>query len=198
MRKTFTLATALYRIKEHPNPKYFLEQYSITPWIAAEILLKAQPDIENKVVYDLGCGTGRFAIGAALLGARKVWGIDVDRDALRVARANTQLIESLTGRPVTHIIRWELADVRRLERKCDTVVQFPPFGTDLVFFTKAVQMAKAVYSVHKSTPQIRPKLQQICADMGVRITHMKEFKYYLPWWGMGKTGYGVLFVIAKR
>ena len=39
------------------------------------------------VVYDLGCGDGRFVIGAARLGARAV-GVDIDPDRVREATDN--------------------------------------------------------------------------------------------------------------
>ena len=39
-------------------------------------------DIEGKTVCDLGCGTGVLAIGAALLGADRVKGVDSDPKAV--------------------------------------------------------------------------------------------------------------------
>ena len=42
-------------------------------------------------VLDVGCGTGILGIGAALLGARRVVGIDVDEPALLLARENARL-----------------------------------------------------------------------------------------------------------
>jgi ribosomal protein L11 methyltransferase len=40
-------------------------------------------------VLDYGCGSGILAIAAAKLGARRVWGTDVDPQALATARANS-------------------------------------------------------------------------------------------------------------
>ncbi len=42
-------------------------------------------------VLDIGTGSGILAISSALLGARKVLGIDIDEDAVRVANENIQL-----------------------------------------------------------------------------------------------------------
>ena len=48
----------------------------------------ANSDIIGKSVLDLGCGTGRLALGAAFLGADSVVGVDVDRLAIKTAREN--------------------------------------------------------------------------------------------------------------
>ena len=62
----------LSTIKPHSNPKANLEQYTITESTAATMLYLAAYtycDIIGKRVLDLGCGTGRLALGAAFLGA---------------------------------------------------------------------------------------------------------------------------------
>ena len=60
--------------------------------IASDVLFiaYAEGDIADKVVADLGCGTGILAIGAGKLGARRVIGIDVDGNALSQAEANAK------------------------------------------------------------------------------------------------------------
>jgi len=66
------LEKALQQIEPHPAPKAYLEQYTIPTDVAAELLFIAayiNDDIIDKVVADLGCGTGRLAVGAVLLGA---------------------------------------------------------------------------------------------------------------------------------
>ena len=66
-----------------PNPD--LEQYATPVDIAAEIVNKANSrgHLSGKVA-DLGCGTGRLAIGAAILGA-DVTGFEIDAKALDIA-----------------------------------------------------------------------------------------------------------------
>ncbi len=72
----------LFNSPDFYQPKPELEQYSTPVDIVAEMikLANAQGDLSGKVV-DLGCGTGRLAIGAALLGT-EVTGYEIDNDAL--------------------------------------------------------------------------------------------------------------------
>ncbi len=49
-----------------------LEQYKTSAHLAAQMLLLIQNefnDIEDKVIADLGCGTGILGIGAVVLGS---------------------------------------------------------------------------------------------------------------------------------
>ncbi|MFX1483335.1 MAG: 50S ribosomal protein L11 methyltransferase, partial [Promethearchaeota archaeon] len=70
-----------------------LEQYPTPAPIVASILYAAQMeynDITDKTVCDLGCGDGIFALGAALLGAAYVIGIDVQSKALKASQMNSR------------------------------------------------------------------------------------------------------------
>lgn len=49
-----------------------------------------QADVKDKVVIDYGCGSGILAIGAALLGAKKVIGVDTDPQALKATQENAK------------------------------------------------------------------------------------------------------------
>lgn len=49
-----------------------------------------QADIKDKFVIDYGCGSGILAIAAALLGAKKVIGVDTDPQALEATQANAE------------------------------------------------------------------------------------------------------------
>lgn len=192
------LALILSLLSENPNPKYRLEQYSVTSGIAATVLNLAKKDIRGKVIYDLGCGSGRFAIGAALLGAKKVVGVDIDENVLRVAQANAKLVEEKTGLKIANKCEWVAKDVRKLKAEADTVVQFPPFANDYIFFKKALQIAKSVYSIHKFTERTRKKLASACKKFGARIELEKRFKYKLPWKEGRKIGYEVFLLVAKK
>ena len=76
----------LFNSPDFYQPKPELEQYSTPVDIVSEIikLASAQGHLSGNVA-DLGCGTGRLAIGAALLGA-KVTGYEIDDNALELAK----------------------------------------------------------------------------------------------------------------
>ncbi len=192
------LALILSLLRENPSQKYKFEQYSITPDIAATTLIVASKDIRGKVVYDLGCGAGRFAIGAALLGAKKVFGVDIDKDVLEIARANVRLIEEKTGLKISERCEWLAKNVKELKAEADTVLQFPPFANDLLFFKKALQIAKNVYSIHKKTEKTRKSLAEICKKFGAKIKLEKSFKYKIPWEEGRKVGHEVFLIVAKK
>lgn len=60
-----------------------------TTRLCLELLEKA--NVKNKVVYDVGTGSGILAIVAARLGAKRVIGVDTDSLAVDVARDNINL-----------------------------------------------------------------------------------------------------------
>jgi putative methylase len=88
------LERLLSEIQGHPEPNAYLEQYVTPSNVAAELLYLAayvNDDIIDKTVIDLGCGTGRLSIGAALLGAKEVVGVDLDRASVRVRKRTLKL-----------------------------------------------------------------------------------------------------------
>jgi putative methylase len=141
----------LQQVSHHPKPEVALEQYTIPADMAAEILFQAcytYGDIENKQVADLGSGTGRLALGAAMLGAEYVVGVDLDLLSLNLA--------STTARDQGLQVDWVLTDIRTLRGPVDTVLMNPPFGTkqphaDMHFLQVALQLGEIVYSIHKSS-----------------------------------------------
>ncbi|NHJ13966.1 MAG: methyltransferase domain-containing protein [Candidatus Thorarchaeota archaeon] len=169
---------SIERIKEFDVA---LEQYPTPANIAASILFAAHienGDIQNKTVCDLGCGDGIFALGAALLGAEKTIGIDVQSKALKVSRKNTIML----GTDGT--TDWVLADVASFEVRdvVDTVVSNPPFGTkkrgaDLRFLSKAVSIAKVIYSLHLAGDKNRIFLEGAIKALGGVVTQIETFEF---------------------
>ena len=85
----------LDNLKPHPNPKSNLEQYTMEGKLASEILFFAKEDILNNFVIDLGCGTGKLSIGAKLIGASSVIGIDIDEETLNTAQYNLKNLKNI-------------------------------------------------------------------------------------------------------
>jgi putative methylase len=147
------LELLLSSTKAHPTPSAGLEQYTVSVETAAQMLYIAAytfGDIVDKTVLDLGCGTGRLALGAAFLGAREVVGVDIDRTALKVASENS------VNTGLKNKVQWVAADIGTVIGQFDTVLENPPFGVqkrgaDRKFLEKALKSGKAVYSLHKGT-----------------------------------------------
>ncbi len=156
MKNKKELALLLSELKTFEKPKLHLEQYQTDSEIASQILWTAflNKDIKNKVIADLGSGTGIFGLGALLLGAKKVYFIEIDKEALKLAKQNKKYLEEKLNKKfnVTFINK----DIKHFSKKVDTVIQNPPFGVkkahkDKYFLLKSMSIAKTIYSVHKTT-----------------------------------------------
>ncbi|MEM5879495.1 MAG: METTL5 family protein [Candidatus Aenigmatarchaeota archaeon] len=181
------LELLLSQLKPLEKPKIKLEQYTIPADLAAEILNLAflSNDIRGKRVVDFGCGSGRLAIGAALLGAREVVGIDIDEDAIKQAKENLKTAENLTGRKLK--VKFVCCDVEKWKGNCDTVLQNPPFGikgiySDKIFLEKALTSAKRIYSLHRNgRKETRDFIIKFVSERGGKIENIIKFKFFLPY-----------------
>ena len=182
MVRKLDLERALSEIEAHPMPKAYLEQYTTPSEVAAETLYLATyvySDIVGKRVVDLGCGTGRLAIGAALLGAKEVFGVDLDRVAVRMAQKNA---ERMGVKENTH---WIVAEIDVVKGTFDTILQNPPFGVqqrraDRSFIKKALELGSIVYSFHKSGESNREFIKRFIEGYGGRITNLFPMKMEIP------------------
>jgi len=176
------LEKAISEIETHPMPKAYLEQYTIPSRVAAEILFIATyvyNDVIDKTVVDLGCGTGRLAIGAALLGARETFGIDVDKVAVNMARKNA---ETIGVKEKTH---WIVADIDVMQGIFDTVLQNPPFGVqrrkaDRKFIKKSLELGRRIYSLHKGGESNREFIKRFIEKHGGKVTGVFPMKMDIP------------------
>lgn len=151
MVRKLTLKKLLSQLAPHPSPKPSLEQYTIPADLAAEILYLAAYTynaIIGKTILDLGCGTGRLAIGAAFLGAKQAVGVDIDATAIRTAQRNAEKAK------MQEKTQWIASDIRVIRGKFDTILQNPPFGVqkrkaDTRFLESALKLGNIVFSLHK-------------------------------------------------
>ena len=135
----------LFNSPDFDQPKPELEQYSTPVDIVAEIikLANAQGHLSGTVV-DLGCGTGRLAIGAALLGT-KVTAYEIDNRALELAKKYAEENDL--------DIVWKNLAIENINKKYDTVIMNPPFGSqrpgaDRAFLKKALEIGTNIWSIH--------------------------------------------------
>ncbi len=204
MKKKY-LEMILDSIKPHPNPKSSLEQYTTEGKLASELLLYAQKDILNNVVFDLGCGTGRLSIGTKLLGAKKVFGFDIDSESILCGIKNLKI---LYNNPILdkldinkddlvnniHFITKDIKDINfnyieslmkeyNLENYKRVVIQNPPFGSqkrnaDRIFLKKSLEIGDVIYTIHNS--KTRDFVIKYIEDNGGQITHIFKGIFRIP------------------
>lgn len=154
MKSKKELAVSLSKLKSFENPDAELEQYQTDSEIAAFALwnINMRNSLKNKIVADLGCGTGIFGLGVALLGAKKVYLIDLDKNAVNTTKENRKILEVNIGEKLNvEILNMNVMD---FNKKVDIVVQNPPFGvqkshSDKVFLMKSMEISNLIYSFHK-------------------------------------------------
>ncbi|HET6580298.1 MAG TPA: METTL5 family protein [Methanoregula sp.] len=149
--KLKNLEMALQRLSGYSCPRAALEQYQTPAPLAARLLFHAlmKGDIRGKKICDLGSGTGVLAIGASLLGADQVLGVDIDKNAIQVAKENAALLDA--------DVEFIVADIRHATLPAllgcsDTVIMNPPFGAqkahaDRPFIDLALRLAPVTYSI---------------------------------------------------
>jgi len=164
------------RIREDPDLS--LEQYPVSPEVGAELLFMASfehRDITGRKVLDLGSGTGRLAIGAGLLGAKEIVGVDIDPTSISLARDNASKLKVN--------VDWIVGDVAMVQGKFDTVVMNPPYGTrkehaDIEFLEQSFRYAETVYSIHKSST--RTFLRGFIDRHGRNVDAIRNVEMLLP------------------
>lgn len=138
-RKLASLVDSLPGFKK---PKLRLEQYTTPGDIAATMAwtMYMRGELNEGWVMDLGCGTGRLAYAASLLGA-KVLCVDIDPAPLAIpASLGIDVAQCDAAMPCA--------------KRGVKVVMNPPFGIwtkhgDSLFVRGAAGVADVIYSIHK-------------------------------------------------
>ena len=145
LRSKKDLEIILQKLKKPENYKGYLEQYPTDAALAAEVLFIAYLDgnLDGKTIGDFGAGNGVFSLGSAMLGASKVFAVEVDADQCELIRENTKGFN-------VEIIN---SNIEEFHTRVDTVIMNPPFGSvvehsDRVFLEKAVELSGFIYSLH--------------------------------------------------
>ncbi len=177
--KRIRLEIALQKRRPFPKPDASLEQYLTPAPLAAALLYwaLAEGDVQGQGVLDLGCGTGIFTVGAALLGASESVGIDIDSAALKAAREFAR--EAGAG------VDFVRADAKALPLKTrfDTLIMNPPFGSqnlhaDRPFVEAAVKHARVIYSIHLASTE--PFVRKLYGRLGAAVLGSKTYKFEIP------------------
>ena len=185
MRKK-QLAILLSKLNSYKDPKIKYEQYPTPGQVAAHLLYRAANDqnIRNKDVLDMGSGTGRLTIGAAIAGAKKVIGIEIDKNAIKIAKQNLKEIDS----KYTNKIKFKQENIKKTTLpKVDTVVQNPPFGAqnsnknaDKEFLKKSFKACEDIYSIHIAKEGVRNFMESFTNDHGWGVDYREEVDFNIP------------------
>jgi putative methylase len=171
------------RLQQTPRPTKpipYLEQYMTPAPIVADVIFTAYQwgDIHDKIVVDLGCGTGIFAIGAYLMGAQKVQGYDIDPNVISIAKEYTTKNK--------YPIEFYTQEIDSIQTSCDTVLMNPPFGAqkanlkaDRKFIEKGFQIASVLYSFHLK--KTIPFLEKMITALKGEITLKKDYEFPIKW-----------------
>ena len=190
-----TLARRLESVADFESPTPELEQYLTPPELAAHLchLAGLQGDLTDETVVDLGTGTGMLAIGAALWTPARVVGVDVDSDALELARMNenrvrvTDSAEGRGGDTAMTPIDWVRGDVTAFPLRFEsaTVLSNPPFGAqhgnrhaDRAFLEAIRPIADVSYTIHNEGS--KSFLESFTRDEGATITHAFRAAFPIP------------------
>lgn len=171
------LEIKLDKLETLKTPKLGLEQYPVSAEAASELLYMASfehNDLEGRII-DLGTGTGRIAIGAALMGASDIVGLDVDGPSIYIAVRNARESNVNVG--------WVIGDLNSVVGGFQTVLMNPPYGTrsphmDARFLTRAFELAPVTYSIHKSST--RNFLTELAKKNGRRVDVVRSLEMRIP------------------
>ncbi len=178
IRRRSELVRVLESLRGFSTPDPRLEQIETPAEAGAELLAEAlaRDDLDGRTVVDLGCGTGRLAIGGMLLGAASAVGVETDLSALDVARQN--------ARDVGAEVTWVRSDVRLYRTPADVVLMNPPFGAqhahaDRPFWTAAFELARRrIYAF--SLADSRTFIARLVVERGARIEATRPIPWELP------------------
>lgn len=177
-----SLAVLLSKLKIFEKPEVNLEQYTTEAELASGILwdIYLKKDIQDKVIADLGCGTGILGLGALILGAKKAYLVDVDKSALSIARKNKEFLERELDLELS--AEFISKNIEDFNKKVDVVLQNPPFGVkrihaDKAFLLKAMGIADSVYSLHKI--ESAEFIEKLAMDNGFVIKKVDRISFPL-------------------
>jgi len=179
IRSKKDLELVLSRLKNFDNPSWELEQYATPADIAADWIWQAalKGDLAGKVILDAACGPGILGIAALLMGAKKVFFLDRDPEAIKLCQENYNLIKEEYEISESEFMT---SHISIFDQEVDVVLQNPPFGTkekhaDKQFLEKAFSVGNVVWSMHKSTTVTF--VEAISKDYNFTITDRFDYEF---------------------
>lgn len=179
IRSKKDLEVELSKLKSFAVRNVQLEQYPLPGNIAADWVwqMALRGEIANKIILDAGCGPGILGLGLLLMGAKKIYFLDKDIEAIKICQENYQ---KLANEYEVGQAEFLVQDIRLFDEPVDLIVQNPPFGTklehaDRIFLEKAFMITNLIYSMHKySTKEF---IEAIAHANNFQITHFYRYEF---------------------
>ena len=182
-RKDLEILLQYLETKQNLILKY--KQYPTSSRVAANLLWIAgieNDDLYQKNVVDLGCGSGILSLGAAYLGARNVFGIDIDFNSVSIAKANSKETD------FEYICNWLCGDIRSFHMKnVHTTIMNPPFGMrkesisrDRDFLLSALELSRVIYSINPSNERTREFFKKFCKEHSAEVVDIISMDFEIP------------------
>ena len=168
--------------KPFPNPKFFLEQYCTNINILRHYF-DFFPEINPKIVLDLGSGTGILSFLALKKNASQVIGIDIDHESLKTAKKSAKSWD-ISNLSLIHS-SIEFFNFQKFRNNIAGVIMNPPFGTkrkflDFVFLKQAMITKGWILTLHKNNDETNKKLQTLCSEQEYTIKNARKLQFIIP------------------
>ncbi|MFX0072613.1 MAG: METTL5 family protein [Candidatus Hermodarchaeota archaeon] len=179
----------IQKTEKFVNPKIELEQYNIDAASAVDIIFFAGfefNDINQKIIVDLGAGTGILSITSAFFEPSIIVSVDIDIDALIVLKRNLKHFKlQNTVLPIcADVGHFEISDKIFSQNLKITTIMNPPFGVkkrkaDRVFLEKAFLFSDVVYSIHLTNKNVHKFITRFIHKFNWKIDYMFPFNMML-------------------
>ena len=171
------------------DPKVELEQYSIDASCAVDIIYIAGfefNDINQKIIVDLGAGTGRLSIASTFFKPAYVLSVDIDLSALFILKKNIKKLqlENIIFPICTDVKYFEISKFLLPKNSQITTIMNPPFGVkkrtaDRIFLERAFAFSNIVYSIHLANKGVHNFISNFIRKYNWKIDYVLPFNMIL-------------------
>ena len=171
------------------DPKVELEQYSIDASCAVDIIYIAGfefNDINQKIIVDLGAGTGRLSIATTFFKPAYVLSVDIDLSALFILKKNIKKLqlENIIFPICTDVKYFEISKFLLPKNSQITTIMNPPFGVkkrtaDRIFLERAFAFSNIVYSIHLANKGVHNFISNFIRKYNWKIDYVLPFNMIL-------------------
>ena len=179
----------LQEVESFSSPKDYYEQYQTGYDVAADLVhyISTNFGFENKIVADLGSGSGILGIACLLCGAEQVTFFEIDKDAIEDLKSNIEYFELEEYSQIinTNIFNLQSNNTNRIIKPFDYTITNPPFGVqsinsaDVLFLEKAIDLTnECIFSMHKSNTY--EYLKKFYENKGIKKISKQEIEFDIP------------------